>query len=470
MISGMSRILLVDNEASILSVLSTLLKAEGYDILAAREGDKAMELLKTEPIDLMISDIRMGPIGGMELLTFARAERRDMSVIMLTAFGTIETAIEAMKLGAFDYVTKPFKVDELFITIQRALEYKKALTENLDLKAQLKTRYRFENIVAESASMKNVCEMVERVAPTDTTVLIYGKSGTGKELVAQAIHAHSRRKNDRFLAVNCAALPEALLESEMFGHVKGAFTGASSNKKGLFEAVEGGTIFLDEIGSMPLSIQGKLLRVLQEKEIRRVGGNDDIKVNARVLAATNTLLDELMKEGKFRQDLYYRLNVIPITIEPLCNRKEDIMPLAYHIIRREVGPNAELPKVSPGTQEVLENYSWPGNVRELENAMKHAITFATDNQITTSVLPPKIVSAVGDVRMPGGEEGDEFRFRSLRVFLRSKEQEYLQQVIKAVGGDKEKAADALKISLATLYRKLPKSERPKDFKDDEAEE
>jgi DNA-binding NtrC family response regulator len=466
----MSRILLVDNEASILSVLSTLLKAEGYDILAAREGDKAMELLKTEPIDLMISDIRMGPIGGMELLTFARAERRDMSVIMLTAFGTIETAIEAMKLGAFDYVTKPFKVDELFITIQRALEYKKALTENLDLKAQLKTRYRFENIVAESASMKNVCEMVERVAPTDTTVLIYGKSGTGKELVAQAIHAHSRRKNDRFLAVNCAALPEALLESEMFGHVKGAFTGASSNKKGLFEAVEGGTIFLDEIGSMPLSIQGKLLRVLQEKEIRRVGGNDDIKVNARVLAATNTLLDELMKEGKFRQDLYYRLNVIPITIEPLCNRKEDIMPLAYHIIRREVGPNAELPKVSPGTQEVLENYSWPGNVRELENAMKHAITFATDNQITASVLPPKIVSAVGDVRMPGGEEGDEFRFRSLRVFLRSKEQEYLQQVIKAVGGDKEKAADALKISLATLYRKLPKSERPKDFKDDEAEE
>jgi two-component system response regulator PilR (NtrC family) len=470
LISGMSRILLVDNEASILSVLSTLLKAEGYDILAAREGDKAMELLKTEPIDLMISDIRMGPIGGMELLTFARAERRDMSVIMLTAFGTIETAIEAMKLGAFDYVTKPFKVDELFITIQRALEYKKALTENLDLKAQLKTRYRFENIVAESASMKNVCEMVERVAPTDTTVLIYGKSGTGKELVAQAIHAHSRRKNDRFLAVNCAALPEALLESEMFGHVKGAFTGASSNKKGLFEAVEGGTIFLDEIGSMPLSIQGKLLRVLQEKEIRRVGGNDDIKVNARVLAATNTLLDELMKEGKFRQDLYYRLNVIPITIEPLCNRKEDIMPLAYHIIRREVGPNAELPKVSPGTQEVLENYSWPGNVRELENAMKHAITFATDNQITASVLPPKIVSAVGDVRMPGGEEGDEFRFRSLRVFLRSKEQEYLQQVIKAVGGDKEKAADALKISLATLYRKLPKSERPKDFKDDEAEE
>jgi len=302
----MARLLLVDNEAGILSVLSTLLKAENHDVVPTREGAKAAELIKTEEFDLLISDIRMSPVDGMELLRIARAERPAMAVIMLTGYGTVETAIEALKLGAFDYVTKPFKVDELLITVQRALEYSRALTENIDLRAQLGSRYRFENIVAESAAMRNVCEMVERVAPTDATVLIYGGSGTGKELVAKAIHAHSRRANNKFLAVNCAALPEPLLESEMFGHVKGAFTGASTSKEGLFEAANGGTIFLDEIGSMPLSIQGKLLRVLQEKEVRRVGSNENIPVDARVLAATNTRLEQLLEQGKFREDLYYR--------------------------------------------------------------------------------------------------------------------------------------------------------------------
>jgi DNA-binding response OmpR family regulator len=276
----MARILVVDNEAGILSVLTTLLKAEGYDVVPLREGDKAIEQLKSEEFDLLVSDIRMTPVNGMEVLKIAREQRPGMAVIMLTAYGTVETAIEALKLGAFDYVTKPFKVDELLITVQRALEYSRALSENVDLRAQLGKRYRFENIVAESAAMRNVCEMIERVAPTDVTVLIYGESGTGKELVAKAIHAHSRRKNNKFLAVNCAALPEPLLESEMFGHVKGAFTGASANKEGLFEAAHGGTIFLDEIGAMPLSIQGKLLRVLQEKEVRRVGSNDNVSVDA----------------------------------------------------------------------------------------------------------------------------------------------------------------------------------------------
>lgn len=460
MLISMSRILLVDDEASLLSVLSTLLKAEGYDVLPIREGEKARDLIKSEDFDLMIADIRMSPVNGMELLSLARSERPEMSVIMLTAYGTIETAIEAMKLGAFDYVTKPFKVDELLLTIQRALEYKTALTENLDLKAQLKTRYRFENIVAESPSMKNVCEMIERVAPTDTTVLIYGESGTGKELVAKAIHAYSHRKNNKFLAVNCAALPEPLLESEMFGHVKGAFTGASSDKKGLFEAAEGGTILLDEIGAMPLSIQGKLLRVLQEKEVRKVGGNENIHVNARVLAATNTLLDELMKAGKFREDLYYRLSVIPITVEPLRKRKEDIMPFVYHVMRQEIGQGKEIPALTPDVHEILENYSWPGNVRELENAIRHAITFATGKIITKDVLPPKIVNAVGEIHLvPLADDAWKgFRFRSLKAFLRAKEKEYLEQVIHAVGDDKEKAASALKISLATLYRKLPKDQ------------
>jgi two-component system, NtrC family, response regulator PilR len=382
-----------------------------------------------------------------------------MSVIMLTAYGSVETAIEAMKLGAFDYVTKPFKVDEMLITIKRALDYKQAITENVDLKARLTMRYRFENIVAESPAMKNVCQMIERVAPTDTTVLIYGESGTGKELVAKAIHMHSQRRNKKFLAVNCAALPEPLLESEMFGHVKGAFTGASASKKGLFESVEGGTIFLDEIGAISLNIQGKLLRVLQEKEVRRVGGNENVKVDARVLAATNVKLEDLIKEGKFREDLYYRLNIIPVNIPPLRDRKEDVLPLVQHFLRRELGPSRELPNLLPEVGRIFETYSWPGNIREVENAIKHCLTFARENTIGADVMPPRILAAVNlegfsDEIMPDGR----YRFESLRGFLRKKETEYLEHVIETMGGDKEKAASALKISLATLYRKLSKED------------
>lgn len=452
------RILLVDDEASILSVLSTLLKAEGYEVAPALGGEKARDLITSEEFDLMISDIRMSPVNGMELLKLAHDERPTMSVIMLTAYGSVETAIEALKLGAFDYVTKPFKVDELLITVQRALEYNKALMENEDLKAQLGTRYHLENIIAESPAMQNVCEMIKRVAPTDTTVLIYGESGTGKELVAKAIHAYSRRKKKTFLAVNCAALPEPLLESEMFGHVKGAFTGASVNKEGLFEAANGGTILLDEIGAMPLSIQGKLLRVLQEKEVRRVGSNENITIDARVLAATNTNLERLMEEKKFREDLFYRLSVIPIEVKPLRERQEDILPLVYHVLRQETPEGQEPPTLDPEVGAILESYSWPGNVRELENAIKHAMTFAKDNKIIKDVLPPKIAATpirTSPTSAVSGIDGD--RGKSLKAFLRSKEKQYLEQVLSHSAGDKEKAAKSLKISLATLYRKLPDS-------------
>jgi len=451
------RILIVDNDAKTLSVLGTLLKAEGYDSVPIREPEKGLERFRAEPFDLMISDIRMTPMSGMELLKTARAERPDMAVVMITAYGSVETAIEAMKLGAFDYVTKPFKVDELIITVKRALAYRKVLAENLDLRTQISMRYRFENIIAESPAMKSLCAIIERVAPTDTTVLIYGESGTGKELVAKAIHTYSHRKNGKFLAINCAALPEPLLESEMFGHMKGAFTGASSNKKGLFEAVEGGTIFLDEIGAMPMSIQGKLLRVLQEKEVRRVGGNENVPVDARVLAATNTRLEDMITAGKFREDLYYRLNIIQVVVEPLRNRKEDIMPLFNHFLHKEAGAVREIATVAPEVQRILETYSWPGNVRELENAVKHAVTFATENNITKNVLPPKIVSTVeAGAEVPeDGAELDARRAESLKTFLEVQEAEYLEQVLDAFDGNKEKAAKALKISLATFYRKLP---------------
>ena len=454
----MPRILLVDDEPSILSVLCTVLQAENYDVVPVAEGQKAIELIKSEEFDLVISDIRMTPVDGLEILKLIHEQCPQTSVLMLTAYGSVETAIEALKLGAFDYVTKPFKVDELLITVQRALQYRSALTENANLKEKLQTRYQFENIIAESPSMKNVCDMIKRVAPTDTTVLIYGPSGTGKELIAKAIHAHSRRAEKDFLPVNCAALPEPLLESEMFGHVKGAFTGATSDKVGLFEAAHGGTIFLDEIGSMPLSIQGKLLRVLQEREIRRVGSNKTVGVDARVLAATNVPLEDLIKEGKFREDLYYRLSVIPIEIPPLKDRVEDILPLVYHVIKKETPNGQEYPTLSPDVCAVLESYRWPGNVRELENAIKHAITFARDNRITGDVLPPKIMATQVEVGTSKQEVLDATRAKSLKAFLREQEKAYLNKVLQSTGGDKERAAQSLKISLATLYRKLPDSE------------
>jgi len=458
----MSRILLVDDEPSILSVLSTLLKAEGHEVEPARGGEKAQALLRDEGqfFDLMISDIRMTPVDGMQLLKQARRERHGMAVIMLTAYGSVETAVEAMKEGAFDYVTKPFKVDELLITVKRALEYINVLAENVSLKAKLESRYQFENIVAQSPAMRSVCDMIERVAPTDTTVLIYGQSGTGKELVAKAVHAHSLRKTKEFVPINCAALPEPLLESELFGHVKGAFTGATTNKEGLFEVANGGTIFLDEISSMPMSLQGKLLRVLQEREIRQVGGTKTTKVDVRVLAATNEHLEKMISEGTFREDLYYRLSVIPIEIKPLCERREDILALVYHVIRNTVGETGNMPDIDHEAQLMLENYDWPGNVRELENAIRHSLTFAKEGVITKSDLPARLQEAMSDVDFsddPASSGGamEEYRGKSLKGFLRNKEKEYLQMVLDLMDGDKEKAAQALKISLATLYRKLP---------------
>ena len=455
----MAKILLVDDEPSILSVLIALLKAEGHEISPAQGGEKAIELLKSGSFDLMISDIRMRPVDGMDLLKLARELHPSISVLMITGYGSVETAVEALKFGAFDYITKPFKVDELLITVKRALEYNQVISENVSLKAQLNSRYRLKNIIAESPSMRKVCEMIERVAPTDATVLIYGESGTGKELVAKAIHANSSRNAKNFMGVNCAALPEPLLESELFGHVKGAFTGASADKQGLFEVVSGGTLLLDEIGSMPLGIQSKLLRVLQDKEIRKVGGNENIPIDLRVLAATNSRLETLIEQGTFRQDLYYRLSVIPIEIKPLRERTEDILPLVYHFLHHELGESGELPTIAPEVVRILESYSWPGNVRELENAIKHALTLNQKGIVEKESLPPIILErAKPDVPgLLGSAKKDDYRGKSLKTFIRSKEREYVSQVLSNVGGDKQRAAKALKISLATLYRKIPES-------------
>lgn len=458
----MPKILLVDDEPSILSVLSTLLRGQGFEIRPAMGGEKALEHLNNESFDLMITDIRMKPVDGLELLRIAKAKYPAMGVMVITAYGSVETAVEAMQEGAFDYVTKPFKVDELMITVQRALEYRRALHENQQLKAQLEARYGFENIIAESGDMRKICNMIERVAPTDQTVLIGGESGVGKEVIAKAIHNNSVRKQQAFVPINCAALPEPLLESELFGHVKGAFTGASSDKEGLFEVASGGTIFLDEIGSMSLNLQSKLLRVLQEKEIRRVGGTRQIEVDPRVIAASHDDLEDLMKRGTFREDLYYRLSVIPLVISPLRDRTDDILPLAHHFIRSiSEKAGVKVPEISSEAQIILESYSWPGNVRELENAIRHACTFADEGVIQVDDLPARVVSRAHDKPPRAGRpsEGiDGHGGMSLKGFLREMEKRYILRAIDEQGGSKEAAAKSLKVSLATLYRKLPDPE------------
>ena len=361
----------------------------------------------------MICDIRMSPIDGMQLLRQARREQPSMDVIMLTAYGSVETAVEAMKEGAFDYVTKPFKVDELLMTVKRALERGNLIAENTTLKARLDARYRFENIVAESPAMRTVCEMIERVAPTDTTVLIHGESGTGKELVAKAIHAHSLRKTKPFVPINCAALPEPLLESEMFGHVKGAFTGATNNKEGLFETASGGTIFLDEIGSMPLNLQGKLLRVLQEREIRTVGGTKTVPVDCRVLAATNDRLEEQIQQGEFREDLYYRLSVIPIEIRPLRERREDILPLVYHVMRGALGskPDEDSPRSTPKRRSSWNGTTGPATCGSWKTPSAMPSPSPRKASSTAATCPARIVNAFEDVDLSAAGPGRRGRGR-----------------------------------------------------------
>ena len=371
-----------------------------------------------------------------------------MPVILLTAYASVETAIEAMKSGIFDYLTKPFKVDDLIAYLKRAEKRisKSAVTAAI---SEPSVKYRFENFIASSALMTSVCETIQKVAPTAATVLIIGESGTGKEVIAKTIHRNSTRARRPWVAVNCAAIPENLLESEMFGHVKGSFTGAVADKEGLFEAANGGTLFLDEISSMPLHLQGKLLRVLQEKEIRRVGGTKSIPVDVRVIAASNVNLEEAVVKGTFRSDLYYRFAVITIDIPPLRKRPEDIIPLARHFIRTERGDAAPAPEISSDAAKALTAYDWPGNVRELENAIKHALTFYRGGEITRELLPQKIAEYKSAQNVPEGSTN-----ASLKSFLKQKEREYIEQILNNTGGDKEKAAEALKVNLSTLYRKL----------------
>ena len=447
----MSKILIVDDEPRILLLMQSLLKANGYTVVTAKDGESALQLVRGGDIDIAVTDLRMQPMDGMTLFKEIHSIAPAMPVILLTAYASVETAIEAMKLGIFDYITKPFKVDDMVACLKRAEEkLSKSATKAVGVEHPVK--YRFENLIASSAAMRNVCDMIEKVAPTAVTVLINGESGTGKEVVAKTIHKNSTRARKPWVAVNCAAIPEHLLESEMFGHVKGSFTGAVSDKEGLFETANGGTLFLDEVSSMPLILQGKLLRALQEKEIRRVGGTKSIPVDVRVIAASNANLEEAVVKGTFRSDLYYRFAVITIDIPPLRKRVEDIIPLVRHFIKAErEADGGVVPEIAADAVRALETYEWPGNVRELENAVKHALTFYQGGELTANLLPPKVLE-----RKPAGDGGTGAPEdnASLKSYLKAKEKEYIGRILDSNGGDKEKAAEALKVNLSTLYRKL----------------
>jgi DNA-binding NtrC family response regulator len=392
------KILIADDEPNIRRVLDAVFAKDGYTVFTAENGKKALDIVSTEPsLDVVLCDLIMPDLNGVEVLKAAREINPRLSVVMITAHGTIKTAVDAMKLGAFDYITKPFDMDEIKLIVKNALERSRLLGENIQLKQELKSRYKFDEIIGTSGKMQEVFNVVERVAGSNATVLIRGESGTGKELIAKAIHYNSRRSAKPFIAVSCAALPETLLESELFGHEKGAFTGAVGQKAGRFELAHQGTLFLDEIPEISPGVQVKLLRVLQEREFERVGGTKTVRVDVRLIAATNRDLEELVANGEFRADLYYRLQVIQIFLPSLRERREDIPALVEHFIVKYNERNAKQVKfVSRETMDLLMKYNWPGNIRELENAIERGVVLVDEgSDVITPDLLPAAVQAAG---------------------------------------------------------------------------
>ena len=456
----MAKIIIIDDEPAMVEVIVTLCREKGHQVFPFNSAQKAIDQLDTIAPQVVIADIKMETMTGFDVLRHVREHHRQTAVILITAYASVETAVEAMKMGAYDYVTKPFKIDELQMTVQRALDYQSALRENVYLRKELKNKYRFENIIGTSRSMQQVYNLINKVANTDSTVLIQGESGTGKELVARGLHFNSNRQHHPFVAINCSALPENLLESELFGHKKGAFTGAVADKRGLFEEANLGTIFLDEVNSMATSLQTKLLRVLQEREVRRVGDNKSSPVNVRVVGATNEALQPMMKEGTFREDLYYRLAVIPVEIPPLRDRLEDVPLLVNHFLQKQASSGGGEPKkIDAQAVEILCHYDYPGNVRELENAIERACALCDEDMILPSDLPPAIVAAAR------GEKADQAATampvgQSLDEFIQQQERGYIDATLSHCSGSREKAASMLGISMATLYRKVePKSKK-----------
>lgn len=394
--ADISTILIADDEPNIRRVIEAVLVKDGYQVITAENGKKALDAVSTNAhIDVMISDLIMPDMNGVELLEAARQINPSISVIMITAHGSIKSAVDAMRLGAFDYITKPFDLDELKVVVKRAIERRHLINENIDLKQQLKTRYKFENIIGDSKPMQEIFRMIDRVADSRASVLVRGESGTGKELIARAVHYNSCRSHNPFVAVACVALSEQLLESELFGHEKGSFTGAVAQKPGRFEMAHTGTLFLDEIGDIPGQVQMKLLRVIQERELERVGGLKTVKVDVRLVTATNQDLEKEVKEGRFREDLYYRLQVVQIFLPPLRERADDIPLLVEHFIEKYNKENGKSIKYAgPEALDLMMKYRWPGNIRQLENTIERAVVLADpDAQLITADLLPVSITA-----------------------------------------------------------------------------
>jgi two-component system response regulator AtoC len=456
-VAGFRRVLVVDDEEALRDVLSLLLEREGFEVVTASSGEEAIVALGASSIDAVLSDVRMPGMGGLALVDWLAANLPEVTAIVMSAFGSVELALDAMHRGAYDYISKPFKPDEVVLTLRKAEERLRLRRENAALRARLRQQAdeadRLDRMLVHSDGMREVARMVRKVAAFKTTVLVLGESGVGKELVSQALHAGSPRADGPFVAVNCGAIPEALLESELFGHVKGAFTDAATDKRGLFEEAQGGTLFLDEIGELPPPLQVKLLRALQEEEIRRVGDTRPIRTDARVIAATSRDLSQMVAEGTFRSDLYYRLEVMPIHVPPLRERREDIGPLVEYFVREtNARLGTKLEGVTPAALEVLVAYDWPGNVRELENTVEHAAVMAEGPWIDAEALPDR-------TRRRGAARGgltldvpsDDL---SVKRASRVLERELILRALEQTGGNRTHAAKLLELSHRALLYKI----------------
>lgn len=462
----MTKIMVIDDDPIVRDILSDYLKQEGNEVVVAEDGNAGLERLKEDQFDLIFLDLKMPGMDGLDVFEKAKETiNADTPTIIITAHGTIENAVQAMKLGAFDYITKPFRLDEIGIITKRALEVTKLKRENLRLKRELKRRYEFHGLIGSSPEMHRVYSLIEKIADTDSTVLITGESGTGKELVARIIHYNSSRAERNFVPLNCAAIPKDLLETELFGHEKGAFTGATTTRIGRFELANGGTLFLDEIGELDPSLQVKLLRVLQEREFERVGSTKTIKVDVRIIAATNKDLEELTDEGRFREDLYYRLNVIHIHLPPLRERKEDIPLLIEHFLAKQSkNKKRKPPIITKEIMKVFMNYGWPGNVRELENIIERLTILNSGEEIKIEDLPQRFQKMFPEVmdKHSNAKESTEDLITltpdgiDINNVLDNIERKLINQALVLSGGVKSKAAELLGLNRTTLVEKMKK--------------
>jgi two-component system NtrC family response regulator len=445
------RVLLVDDDESFRRVQEYQLDRAGYEVTSAQDGERALELFRDELHDLVVTDVRMPGLDGVELLARVRAISPDTPVVMITAQGTIETAVEAMKQGAFDFLTKPFPGEKLRLTLERAREFARLRRENRELRREVEGRFAFENLIGSAPPMKALFDTMQLAAPTASTVMIVGETGTGKELVARAIHYNSPRKEGSFVTVNCGAIPETLIESELFGHRKGAFTGANSDRKGKFEAADGGTLFLDEVGEIPLGLQPKILRVLQSGEVDRIGAEQPARVDVRILAATHRDLEKMIEEGAFREDLYYRLAVVPLKVPPLRDRREDIPLLAEHLLRKMIDKTGRQGlRLPPELFALFDRYAWPGNVRELENTIERMVVLSRDDQLDVGTLPEKIRGT------PDGVSATGFKLPPQGVRLDELERDLIRQALERNAGNRTKAAKDLGLTRNTLLYRMQK--------------